>query len=63
MHEQQRIKLYTSTILKEGSFRLSPAYAEIFERSPLRTIHASFERDAERPDLVRVTRLRDTVRL
>jgi hypothetical protein len=58
--DEQRVTLYRNTLRVHGTIQLAPAYAEIFQRS---NPPAKFEAVDGRPDLVRVTRLRDTVRL
>jgi hypothetical protein len=60
MTDEQRIRLYTNTLRVDGTMRLSPANSEIFRRV-LPAVR--FERDPEKPHLVRVTRIVDGVRL
>jgi hypothetical protein len=54
MTNEQKIRLYTNTLRVDGTMRLSAANAETFKR--VRPA-ARFERDSEKPHLVRVTRV------
>jgi hypothetical protein len=60
MTDAEKIRLYTNTLKVDGAMRLSQANSEIFQRT---RPSATFERDPEKPHLVRVTRIADGVRL
>jgi hypothetical protein len=48
MNDQQRIEFYRNYLLQDGTLRIAPACAEVFQRDPHRPA-ASFEKDIERP--------------
>lgn len=54
MTDAEKVRLYDNTLRVDGKMRLSEAHAEMFKRA---RPAATFERDPEKPHLVRVTRV------